>query len=322
MTSDQAESSACRDIWRLGTWCDEERLKEYALKQNESVDRALSRLETQVSKIEETLNYFISMSEYEQVLKEPGLKELMDMTIPEKKAKYFRRTNQCWSHMKRVRNSALCGTCAADGIKFFLNSKAVISLKTCEDMLENCSNYFLEMLNLGKTLVLYTHRRVESRLKIDPSIQPSEISVPGLISDLAEEVSKHPILENMKSYLKEQPEQEKAAKAQVICGELYNIQRKTFIQMFDPFMHRLASHIRYLVNSFKSMQVEEVNGRVGRERENREDTSNWNGHSRSLHQEEPEVPPFIFSTESDSETTMRDNESILRNDEVIHDGFS
>jgi hypothetical protein len=56
-------------------------------------------------------------------------------------------SRRCWTHMKKMRGSALCATCSGRSQKYFINNKIIVDEDTCLVTVDECKGFFRVMSN-------------------------------------------------------------------------------------------------------------------------------------------------------------------------------
>ena len=184
-------------------------------------------------------------------------------------------------------------------------------------MLKNCLKYFDEILNLAKNLVTLNNLFINYYLKSsNPNSEAKKLI--GSLSILTDEVSKHDILQDIESLKKlDKDGTINEEKAKNLCGKLYNMHQPTFLEMFEPFMRLIRTHVKGIVSQYKDFVHANRRRRIlSLQRENVDFGSNWRSATRSLGREGGGDQSPSFRTDSDT-VTLSFSETATINFEAI-----
>lgn len=132
-------------------------------------------------------------------------------------------SEQCLTHMNKVRGASLCSICSGRGEVFFNKGKTLIEMQTCEDLVKSCSNFFNHVNDL-----IYDYRTLVSLSQADITDTASTASLSTLDDDL-KKLSPPPLL---LSYFKHHASTTNTTiqmfDATRICGMILNVREPTY----------------------------------------------------------------------------------------------
>lgn len=155
-------SPICGGMWaREGTCCSPEAAMTFSIDEQLKVERDISLFNQYLTGLQtktkdylnnEKLQYGTNLQAFISLLDDPYLgflKRLLDDRVVEN---LKINTAKCWWHMQVVRNSSLCSICTGQSPKYFsfLYGKGFVDLDTCNTVMSNCSEFFVEILHFVK----------------------------------------------------------------------------------------------------------------------------------------------------------------------------
>ena len=248
-------SSQCGEIWNQGTCCDLDNLKKKALLEKSNIDQEVIRYLDFVKDFTEKIKETLDEEKKTKFLLNKN-KDTMWFIVhfikESKEPEFVGDTMKCWNHMSKVRGAAMCYTCAADSQKYFKNRKALISEKSCIDMLDKCAAFFRDILSfLNGFVKLSEHMKsLISDQKLNRKLEKSL----KFLSKIKEAVLSNDIIFNLNAYL--EARLTKAPTGEVskpACSSLYNLNKKPFIHNIFAVLTICKNRIRDIIEGMNTM---------------------------------------------------------------------
>ena len=122
----------------------------------------------------------------------------------------------------------MCYSCAANSNKYFEDKKAVISKESCVSMLDNCAEFFRDILSFLNGLVKLSEHLQSTTTK--EQIHPKLKASVKLLSNIRETIKKQDIIFNLNAYLEAKSTKTRADEvSKPACSSQYNLNKEPFI---------------------------------------------------------------------------------------------
>lgn len=226
-----APGSSCGYLWSTGTCCNEGLLKAGAFAYNAKTDESLGiihaklkRMQEQIERLREndkdTFNKFFD--------KNPKLHEFKSLRKIEKVNEEMGNAWNCWNHMKKVRGSALCNTCAENSWLYFAGNKARLAQADCSAMLNICKRHFQFVLRLVEGIYIIAADLTDN--------------TKGDIKKMANAITEHMVPAAQNLHILSLLSQGSNADSQ-LCEHLYNLNNPSFLDKIRPFFENYGQKV-------------------------------------------------------------------------------
>lgn len=149
------DTSVCKGLWsQKGTCCTYSEALKASVKQAKDIHaRALA--------FEKTIYNIKTMIEKAASLHSRDFPELAFMRKVDSRSSRG-DASKCWSHMATARSASFCFVCSGDSKRYFAEDKALVTLKDCGAILNNCKNFLSSSHNIISGFSDFIHSKAES----------------------------------------------------------------------------------------------------------------------------------------------------------------